>query len=252
MTHPDLRDPAPLSEPLSARVSLGERTLRSHAARGAIVNGAYVVGLQTLTFAKGLVVAGLVTTTEYGLWGILWLTLGMLVAVKQVGTSDKYVQQSEDDQEAAFQKALAFEVLFGTAVSLLMLVAAPLLVVVYGEDELLAPALVLALYIPAASLKLPIFTYYRRMQFVRQRLIEGIEPVVAVLVTIPLAVAGAGYWSLVAGLVAGAWCAALVAVALSPTLCGCAGSARRCASTRRSRGRSSSARVRPWLSHRRR
>lgn len=213
---PDVQDPAPVSGPLTDRVSLDGRTLRTHVARGAIVNGAYVVFLQTLTFAKGIVVAGLVTTAEYGLWGILWLTLGMLVAMKQVGTSDKYVQQSEGDQDAAFQKALTFELLFGTTVCLLMLAAAPLLVVVYGEDELLAPALVLALYIPAASLKLPLWTYYRRMQFVRQRLIEGVEPLVAFAVTIPLAISGAGYWSLVIGLVAGAWCAAAAAVVLSP------------------------------------
>jgi PST family polysaccharide transporter len=209
-------EPVPISEPVAGRVSLRGRSLRSHAARGAIVNGTYVAGLQTMTFLKGLVVAGIVSTAEYGVWGILLVTLGMFVTLKQVGAADKYVQQSDGDQEAAFQRALGFELLFGSAVCLLMVASAPVLVLVYGEAELLAPALVLALYIPAASLQLPLWTYYRRMQFVRQRLIQGVEPVVALAVTIPLVVGGAGYWSLVIGVVVGAWAAALTAIALSP------------------------------------
>jgi len=70
--------------------------------------------------------------------------------------------------------------------------------------------------VPASVLTTPIWVFYRRMDFVRQRLLQAIDPVVAFAVTIGLAVAGAGYWSLVIGLVAGGWAMALVVLIVSP------------------------------------
>jgi O-antigen/teichoic acid export membrane protein len=54
------------------------------------------------------------------------------------------------------------------------------------------------------------------MRFVKQRALEAVDPIVAFAVTIGLAVAGMGYWSLVIGYFAGAWCAAIAAVIASP------------------------------------
>ena len=74
----------------------------------------------------------------------------------------------------------------------------------------------MALAMPAAGLLSPLWIYYRRMQFVRQRALQAIDPLVSFVVTVALAVAGAGYWSLVIGAVAGTWSAALVIFATSP------------------------------------
>jgi PST family polysaccharide transporter len=54
------------------------------------------------------------------------------------------------------------------------------------------------------------------MDYVRQRLFQAIEPVVAFAVTVALAIAGAGYWSLVWGVVAGAWALGITAMIASP------------------------------------
>jgi O-antigen/teichoic acid export membrane protein len=70
--------------------------------------------------------------------------------------------------------------------------------------------------VPAALLQMPLFIHYRRMEFLRQRLLQSIEPVVSLVVSIVLAVAGAGYWALVGGILAGMWAAALVTVWKSP------------------------------------
>ena len=54
------------------------------------------------------------------------------------------------------------------------------------------------------------------MRFVRQRVLESIDPLVGAVVTIALAIAGLGYWSLVLGPVAGSICGGIAAVATSP------------------------------------
>jgi O-antigen/teichoic acid export membrane protein len=69
---------------------------------------------------------------------------------------------------------------------------------------------------PALALQAPLWVFYRRMDFVRQRTLQIADPLVAFVVTIALAVAGAGYWALLIGAIAGAWAGAIVAVANSP------------------------------------
>ena len=71
-----------------------------------------------------------------------------------------------------------------------MLAIAPILALVYGESDLLAPGLALALVLPGLALQAPVWVYYRRMAFLRQRLIAAVDPVVGFVVTIALAVAG--------------------------------------------------------------
>jgi len=198
------------------RFRLRGRSLRQHAARGTMINGAFVVGLNSLGFLKGFLVAGLITTSDYGLWGILVVALGTLLWLKDVGISDKYIQQSEDDQELAFQKAFTLELMFTGIFFGLLLVAVPIVALVYGRSEIIAPGLVVALMLPAGALSAPLWVFYRKMEFVKQRTLQAIDPLVGFVVTIALAVAGAGYWSFVIGAFAGVWAAALVAVRASP------------------------------------
>jgi O-antigen/teichoic acid export membrane protein len=205
-----------VSADLDSRFDLRGRSLRAHTARGSVVNGLYTIAFNSLGLLKGLVVAVFLTPSEYGIWGIVFLTYITLVWLKQVGVGDKFVQQDEPDQELAFQRAFTVEVFLSGGLFSLMVAGAPLLGIVYGRSDLVAPVLVLALAVPATALSSPLWIYYRRMQFVRQRLLEGIDPVVSFLVTVALAASGAGYWSLVIGMVAGAWAAALVAVVVSP------------------------------------
>ena len=61
------------------------------------------------------------------------------------------------------------------------------------------------------------------MRFVRQRMLEAIDPLVAATVTIGLAIAGLGYWALVIGPVVGSLCggdrsSAHLSVPASPAL----------------------------------
>ncbi len=188
---------------------------RRATARGTVVNGAFLTGLQTLTLIKSFVAAAFIAASDYGVWGLLILGIGALTLLKQ-GLGDKFIQQDEHDEAVAFQHAFTFELTANLVVMALMLAALPVLGLITGEWAVLAPGVVFAAALPAMALKAPIWIFYRRMHFARQRTVEAVEPIVALLVTVGLAIAGAGYWSLVAGYFAGAWAVAAVAVAVSP------------------------------------
>src|SRR5581483_8933822 len=80
-------------------VDTGGRSVRVHAARGVLVNTAFDIGLSGLGLLRGLVLAALISSTAYGVWGILVVSLGVLARLNLVGISDKYIQQDEPDQK---------------------------------------------------------------------------------------------------------------------------------------------------------
>jgi PST family polysaccharide transporter len=190
--------------------------LRALAARGTIVNAAFLVGLDTLSLVKGFVVAGFLTASEYGVWGILLIAVATLALLKDVGIGDKYIQQEETDQLLAFQKAFTLELLANVLLTAVVLAALPVVALVYGRSELILPGVALALAIPAISFQSPLWIFYRRMRFARQRALQSVDPVLSFAITVPLAAGGLGYWSLVLGAVAGRWAGGAVAVLASP------------------------------------
>lgn len=205
------------SEPrFGGRIALRDRTLRVVTAQGTIINGLYQVLLITLGMLRGVVVAAFLTASEYGVWGLLFITITTMVWLKQFGVGDKFVQQGEDDQEAAFQKAFTFELLSTGAFFLLFALCLPGLALIYGEEKIILPGLLMGLALVIAAFQSPLWVYFRQMDFVRQRVIQGLDPVVGFVVTVCLAVAGAGYWSLVAGLLAGATVSSVVSIILAP------------------------------------
>ena len=80
-----------------------------------------------------------------------------------------------------------------------MAVAVPLLILLYNLPQLLWPSVVVALTLLVSVFQAPLWVYYRRMEFVHQRRLQAVDPVVGFVVSILLAVAGAGYWSFVGG-----------------------------------------------------
>lgn len=209
-------DRVEVADPLLGVPTDEPESLRTRTARGTIVNGAFMVGVQTLGLLKGFVIAAFLTRGEYGVWGILVITVGTLSWLKDVGIGDKYVQQDDADQERAFQRAFSIDLLANCALAILVVVSLPLFAVAYGHWSILAPGLVIAAVLPVQSFKTPSWIFYREMRFARQRLLEGVDPVVAFAVTIGLAIAGLGYWSLVIGLAAGIVAGAIVAVIVTP------------------------------------
>ena len=208
---------APVPEPAPYTDRFGEiADLRRHTARGTIVNAVYQVSLAGLSALRGLVAAIFISAPDYGIWGLLGLAMWTVVGMKQIGVNEKYIQQSEPDQELAFQKAFTIELIFSAALIPATVAIVLAFAALTGHASIVAPGIVLALAVPAGALQFPVWAFYRRMDFRRQRIVQGVEPALATAVTIALAAAGLGYWSLVAGTVLGAWAAAVVALSFTP------------------------------------
>ena len=192
--------PEPIEPPVAADAIAPLRTdLRRRAARGTLINGAFLVALTALGLVRGFVLARFLTTDDYGIWAILVTSFGTLVFLKEVGVSDKYIQQADLDQETAFQRAFTIEVIMTGAVTALIAVVIPLVAWAYGRWELVPVGLVGLIAVPALALQAPLWIWYRRMDYFKQRLLGAADPIVGFVVAVGLAVAGAGYWALVGG-----------------------------------------------------
>ena len=208
--------PASAARTPAERFELKGRTLREHTARGTLINTGFQIGLSLLGLIRGLILAIFLTRSDYGVWGILAASLGTLLWLRQVGIGDKYIQQDEADQELAFQKAFTLQAMV-TAISMVFLLAAlPLVVVIYDQSVLLLPGMLAIMMLPAGPLNMAVAVYYRRLEYVRQRTLLVVEPVVGFVVSVTLAAAGLGYWAIFIGLFVGAYSGAAVVVLNSP------------------------------------
>ncbi len=190
--------------------------LRIRAARGTIVNAAFLVGVNTLNLIRGFLVAAFLTTAEYGVWGVVLVVLFTLMFLRQIGIGEKFIQQDEPDQELAFRKAMTFELALAGVVLVAGLAMVPALALVFGNDAIIAPALAALLIVPAQALQAPLWIFYREMNFVRQRKLQTVEPVAGFVIAVALLAAGWNYWSLIVGAIVGAWLGALVSLRASP------------------------------------
>lgn len=190
--------------------------LRSHTARGTLINAGFQVGLSALGLGQRLIAAAFLTAADFGLWAVVLTILVNLGWLKNLGVMDKYLQQSEPDQELAFQKAFTVELVSAIALLALIALVLPIWAAAYGHDEIVLAGLLTALSYPMNVLQAPSWIPYRRLDYQRQRLLTSIAPVVGFVVTVILAVAGAGYWCFVAGVLAGSVCGGAVCLATCP------------------------------------
>jgi O-antigen/teichoic acid export membrane protein len=198
------------------RLAFPRPELRRRTARGAIVNGLFLGGAEGLVLLQGLIVTVLLGPKAIGLYGIVTTTALTIVALKRVGIDEAFVQQTEEAQEEEFQRAFTLELALSAAFAVTIAAIAPVVATAYGDDRLLWLTLAVA-YLPVAfALQAPTWIFFRRMDFVRQRVLQAIVPVVTFCVTIPLAASGVGVWSLVIGPFAGNLAGAIAAIAVSP------------------------------------
>jgi O-antigen/teichoic acid export membrane protein len=198
------------------RVDPSITSLRKHTARGTLINSAFQIGLYGLGTFTRIAVAAWLTRSDYGMWGVLMAALLALTWIKNWGIADKYIQQSEPDQEAAFQKAFTLELGLSAAFYVLVVIALPIYALAYGRWEMIVPGLVLGLGMPITAFEAPAWIPYRRMQYARQRFLASVNPVITAVCSIGLAAAGMGYWGLIVGGMLGNVSGAIVCTATSP------------------------------------
>jgi PST family polysaccharide transporter/lipopolysaccharide exporter len=201
---------------MSERLPFAASELRARTIRGVAINAAFLVVVEAAALAQALIVARILGPSEIGLYGIVSITVMTLIALKRVGIDEAFVQQDERDQEREFQLAFTLELALAAVFALLIAIAAPVMAAVYDEPRLLALTLALT-YLPLAfALQAPLWIFFRRMDFLRQRSLQAVVPIVTFVVTVPLAAAGVGVWSIVIGALAGNAASVALALRLSP------------------------------------
>jgi O-antigen/teichoic acid export membrane protein len=190
--------------------------LRRRTVRGAAITAVFIVGIDAIVAAQGLVVTRLLGPQAIGLYGLVAVTVMTILTLKRVGIDEAFVQQETEDPETEFQHAFTLELMLASGLALVVVALAPILAAAYGEPRLLWLTLASA-YLPLAfALLAPLWIFYRRMDYARQRLLQVIQPVVSIAVTLPLAATGFGVWSLVVGPAAGYACAVAASLVASP------------------------------------
>ncbi len=198
------------------RFSFPRSELRSRAARGAIVNGSFLLAVEALGLIQALVIARLLDADQVGTYGIVSVTVMTLLSLKQVGIDEAFVQQDSDDQESAFQHAFTLDLALSAGFALLVIATAPLIGWIYGDWSLTPLMVALSLLPLLFALQAPAWVFLRRMDFVKQRSLQAVVPVVTLTATVALIVAGLGAWALAIGALLGNAAAALFAIVVSP------------------------------------
>ena len=159
------------------RSSSAGGSLRAVTARGGALNAAFLSGAEGLVLLQGLLATALLGPSAIGLYGVVTTTAMTIVALRRVGIDEAFVQQAAEDEEAEFQRAFGVELARRAAPrSLAIALLAPVLAALYGDDQLLALTLGVA-YLPVAfSLQAPQWIFFRRMDFLRLRLLQVIVP----------------------------------------------------------------------------
>jgi O-antigen/teichoic acid export membrane protein len=181
-----------------------------------IVNAVFTLGTNAIWVVQGIALAAILPTTVYGEWGLLMAAFMTLLMLGSVGIDDKYIQQDDPDQQRAFEIAFTLQMLLGGLFVVVILVGMPLFALVYGDTSIAVPGMALAASIPAIALQMTIWAHFRRMDFLRARRLQAIDPVVTCVATIALALAGLDIWALVLGAMAGSWAASIAMVRSSP------------------------------------
>ena len=198
------------------RFAFPRSELRTRAARGALVNGAFLLAVESLGVVQAILVAKLLNADQVGLYGIVSVTVMTLLSLKQIGIDEAFVQQEDGDQEIAFQHAFTLDLALSAGFGLLSAVLAPLIGLLYGDSSLVPLLIALSLLPILFAMQAPAWVFLRRMDFVRQRSLQAIVPAVTLVATVGLILAGLGAWGLVLGALAGNLSAAVLAIAVSP------------------------------------
>lgn len=202
---------------MTERLSFPRAQLRRRTVRGVLITGGFVLAMDALVLIQGLVVTRLLGPGQIGLYGIVSTFVVAVVALKRVGIDEAFVAQDQPDQEAEFQRAFTLELIVGGAFAALICALAPAVAAAYRDSRLLGLTLALA-YLPLTfALQAPGWVFFRRMDYVRQRALQGSQLLVSLIVTVPLAAAtGLGVWSIVVGQVAGYAASVALGLAVSP------------------------------------
>lgn len=175
--------------------------LKRRTARGGLVSIGAQAARLSLRLGSLMILARLLDKQDFGLVGMVNAFTGFLGLFKDAGLSMASVQ-SASLSEAQMSTLFWVNLFVGAILAVVTALLAPALTTFYGEPRLFWVAIVLSMgfvFSGAAAQHQAILT--RQMRFVALSVIEVISLVASIALGVVMALAGLGYWALVASAV---------------------------------------------------
>jgi O-antigen/teichoic acid export membrane protein len=178
--------------------------------------GAATYSAQVFTWASTLIVARLLSPSDYGLVGMAGVYLGIVKLLSEFGIATSVITLRDLTQDQVSQlNCLAL--LLGAAAFAVSYLAAPELGAFFNSPNLPSALRVMSVgFIITAFQTVPRALLQRDMQFHKVAIASTVQALVISGTTIVLAVLGYGYWSLVLGNIAGACVLTRIFLSLRP------------------------------------
>jgi PST family polysaccharide transporter len=178
--------------------------------------GASLVGSRTVVFVTTLVLARLLTPTDFGVVAAGMVLLTFLEMGLDLGIAAALVYEQEKGITPRVQTAFTLNLIVATALTAVGIAAAPLVASFFDLPDYDAMFRVLALYLLVRGVGQVSDALLRRnLQFKRRAVVDITRAVVRAAVAVSLAVAGAAAWSIVAGVLAGETAATIAVLSLA-------------------------------------
>ena len=185
-------------------IDLSEEEARKRAARGVMsVFGRHAV-VRLVAFLGTLVLARLIAPDSFGLFITAQFALSVLQALSVGGITSALVRRREAIDETDWRTALVVQQISAIVVVVALYFAAPFVVSAYGLPEERSTVFrVMALAVFPHSLRsIPLAMLQRGLRHDLAALVEVLEYVVQLVVSVGLALLGADVWALVAATLA--------------------------------------------------
>ena len=174
--------------------------------------------MRAIGFLNTILVARLLLPEDFGLVAIGIAAMQLIQGFSNIGLAQaviKFHDASEDDYNTLFTVSFARGVLIGV----LLLALGPLVAQIYGDQRLILLFAAIAIYPVLLGMMNPRFYEFERaLDYSREFIATVADKMVAVSVSITIALIFRSYWALVAGLLAGGLTMMLVSYIVKPVL----------------------------------
>ncbi len=194
------------------------QSIRRHAFRGAVTLALRQVLVVGVSLAGGIILARLLSPTQYGLYGIFVFAVSFLGAFGDVGLGASLVRGATEPSAREYRVVFtAQQCLLGIAFIALFL-AAPLMATAYRlpPDDAWLFRLVSLSLLPTSLQAIASIRLERDLRFERLALVEVSQTVVYYVTAVVLVVLGYGVWGLAVAIVARSTVGAVLASLASP------------------------------------
>jgi O-antigen/teichoic acid export membrane protein len=158
-----------------------------------------------------IVTSRILTPAEFGLVAYTSIAVDLLGMVKDVGLGTALIQRRDDDA-SFFETAYSLNLASGVVLTLVAVLAAPLVAAWAEEPSVVQLLRVLALtFVLDAFGAVHVVALRRHMDFRRKLIVDGVRSLVKLVVAVAGALAGYGAWALVASAVVGSLASSIIA-----------------------------------------